>query len=661
MKYLRIFLTLAMLVGLSARTYGQAWSGILSPARAIDWSSVNPGVAGGVPSASWTQCGSTISPYGSSAAPSSAATINNAIAGCGNNTFVQLAAGTFYLNSGIVMKSNVALRGSGADRTAIVFSGTNSCAGLYGAVCFSNSTYYYYGSPSAQPGGANAATWSGGYAKGSTNITLSNVGSSGLSNGQYIFLDQANDSSDTGAFFICDNTTAPCSLEGGAPGRTIGGVDRNQVQIVRIVSGCANTCTGSGPFSLAITPGLYAANWRASQSPGAWWSPSIQNSGVENLSIDNTNSGGYSGVTFFSAFGCWASGIRSLNANRNHVWLWQSAHVTIQNSYFYGTKNDAAQSYGVESFIASDNLVVNNIFQKVTAPIMMGPAQGSVFAYNFAVNDLFYVATWMQQAVAIGHDAGSMYNLFEGNNLSGFWGDVFHGTSGLNTAFRNRAAGWEPGKTGSTVPFQLESYNRYGNVIGNVFGQPGYHTKYQTSLGTGASAAIYDLGAGNLEGSVTVPNDPKVASTLLRWGNYDTVTNAVRWCGNSSSPGWSTTCGSVSEIPTGLSDGYANTVPASTTLPASFVYASKPSWWPAGKAWPLNGPDVSGGNLPGLGGYANSTPAQDCYANVMNGTSDGTGVALTFNASTCYASGSSTGSTGNTQPAPPTNLIAIPQ
>jgi len=133
MKYLRICLTLALLVGLSAKTYGQAWSGILSPARAIDWSSINPGVVGGVPSASWTQCGATISPYGSSSAPSSAATINNVIAGCGANTFVQLAAGTFYLNSGIVMKSNVALRGSGADRTSIVFSGNNSCGGLYGA------------------------------------------------------------------------------------------------------------------------------------------------------------------------------------------------------------------------------------------------------------------------------------------------------------------------------------------------------------------------------------------------------------------------------------------------------------------------------------------------------------------------------------------------
>jgi hypothetical protein len=151
-----------------------------------------------------------------------------------------------------------------------------------------------------------------------------------------------------------------------------------------------------------------------------------------------------------------------------------------------------------------------------------------------------------------------------------------------------------------------------------------------------------------------------VASTLLRWGNYDTVTNGVRWCGNSSSPGWSTTCGSVSEIPTGLSDGYANPVPTTTTLPASFVYASKPAWWPSGKAWPLNGPDVSAGNLPGLGGHANSTPAQDCYTGVMSGTSDGSGVALTFSASACYAGGSSSGST-TTQPAPPTNLVATPQ
>ena len=304
-------------------------------------------------------------------------------------------------------------------------------------------------------------------------------------------------------------------------------------------------------------------------------------------------------------------------------------------SWFPGTQNAASQSYGVESFISSDNLVVNNIFEQVTAPIMMGPAMGSVFAYNFSINDTYTVAAWLQQAVAIGHDAGAMYNLFEGNNGSGYWGDVFHGTSGLNTVFRNRAVGWETGKTAVTVPVQLESYNRFDNIIGNVLGQFGYHTTYQTSLGVVASASIYDLGAGNTEGLVTVLSDSLVASTLMRWGNYDVVNAAVRFVN--------------SEVPSGISS-YANPVPASQTLPPSFYLSAKPSWWPSGKVWPPIGPDVTGGNIPNLAGHAYTIPAQDCYANVMGGPSDGSGTILTFNANTCYAIA---------RPAPPTNLTVV--
>jgi hypothetical protein len=659
MRYLRICLTLGMLASLSAKTYGQAWSGILSRSRAADWSSANPGVVGGVPSASWTQCGSTISAYGSSSAPASPATINNAIAGCGANTFVLLGAGTFYLNSGIVMKSNVVLRGMGADRTSIIFSGNNSCGGWYGAICFAPSTYYYFGSPAAQPGGSNAGSWTSGYAQGSTTITLSNLGSAALTNGQYLFLDQANDASDNKSFFVCDNTSAPCSLEGGSPGRNIGGVDRNQIQIVKVVSGCASGCSGSGPFTITITPGIYAANYRSSQSPGAWWISFLQNAGVENLSVDLSASGGYSGFVFTDAANCWVSGVRSLKANRNHVWLMQAAHVTVQNSYFFGTQNSAAQSYGVESYIASDNLVVNNIFQQVTSPIMMGPSQGSAFAFNYTNNNSYYSATWMMPSIMGGHDAGGIYNLYEGNVGTSWLADVFHGTSGLNTIFRNRFAGWDFNRLTNTVPIVLFSYNRYNNFIGNVLGQPGYHSLYQTSLGTGATTSIFDFGSGNAEGSVAIHGDPLVASTALRWGNYDTVTSTVRWCGDSSSLGWSTTCASVSEIPSKLTDIYANPVPGSTNLPPSLLYPSIPKWWPAGKPWPLIGPDVSSGNITGLAGHANTNPAQDCYANVMAGPSDGAGIPLTFNASACYAGGSTSGST--TQPAPPTNLIATPQ
>jgi hypothetical protein len=129
------------------------------------------------------------------------------------------------------------------------------------------------------------------------------------------------------------------------------------------------------------------------------------------------------------------------------------------------------------------------------------------------------------------------------------------------------------------------------------------------------------LGGGNTEGAVTVAPDPLVAKTLMRWGNYDTANGAARF--------------EPSEVPSGIGK-YANAVPATRTLPASFYLAAKPSWWPASKAWPPVGPDVTGGNIAGLNGHANTIPAEDCYHHAMGGPADGSGNVLTFSASSCY-------------------------
>jgi hypothetical protein len=238
------------------------------------------------------------------------------------------------------------------------------------------------------------------------------------------------------------------------------------------------------------------------------------------------------------------------------------------------------------------------------------------------------------------HNAGVAYTLWEGNVTPGYKGDVFHGSGGLQTAFRNHILGWAPFIQQGRVAVELNSYNRAYNFIGNVLGKDGFTSSYSG----GGDGSIYALGSGNTEGSVTIPSDPGVATTLMRWGNYDVVTASNRF--NSS------------EVPTGIG-AYSNPVPASQALPASFYYSSKPNWWPSGKPWPLIGPDVTSGNVAGYGGHSNTNPAQDCYVNVMHGPADGTGSVLSFNANACYAS--SGGGGGSTAPAPPTNLTILVQ
>src|SRR4030095_9334775 len=184
-------------------------------------------------------------------------------------------------------------------------------------------------------------------------LTLSKT--TGLSAGMLVILDQLDDpDTDNGGVWVCQ-TDGVCVDEGpggaGRPGRA-------QSQMVKVTSINGNTVT--------ITPSLYMPNWRGSQTPPALWGNSTGISfgnGVEDLSVDNTNntSGNRSDIYVIWCYDCWVKNVRDLNSDRNHVWLYQSAHTTVRDSYFYGTRNAASQSYGVESYMSSDNLVENNI------------------------------------------------------------------------------------------------------------------------------------------------------------------------------------------------------------------------------------------------------------------------------------------------------------
>ncbi len=587
---------------------GLSWAGVLDPARAIDWS--RAGVVGGIPTRT-TVC-ATLNPG------ATAAQINAAISACPTGQVVSLTAGSYAISDdGIVMKSGVTLRGAGADKTLLTFSTTNYCSNLSAAICFSG-TNDWSGAANTQPGAANAADWTAGYAQGATQITLSNVGSTGITAGQYIYLDQANDTAPGSDFFVCDQTMASCSLEGGNGGRVIGGVLRSQIQIVQVTAVNGSTYT--------ITPGLYSPNWRASQSPSAWWATKpIENAGLEDLSVDATNSGGQMNVAIYNAMNDWVRGvrlIRTCTCQRDLVQLNMAAHSTVADSYFYGTQGQSV-NYGVEAYGASDDLIENNIFQHVVAPMVVQPSLGSVYAYNYAINDTYADGQgihWVQDEF-IQHNGGVEFQLYEGNVGPGFGGDVFHGNQLMNTLFRNYFLGTDPGRADDTTVVSLESYVRYMNIVGNVLGTPGMTTKYQVTAGPGADGTVFNLGGGNTEGSVTVAADPKVLSTLLRWGNYDTASAAARF--------------EASEVPSAVTP-LGNAVPKDHTLPASFFLATKPGWWPSTKAWPPIGPDVAGGNITGLGGHASTIPAEDCFLGPMAGPTDGSGNVLTFSATACY-------------------------
>jgi hypothetical protein len=633
-----LFPLISILLCISPVCFGQAWSGILDPSRAVNWS--NAGAPGGIPNRT-TIC-ATLS------AGASGSQINSAIASCPAGQVVFLNAGTYSISGGINFNghSNVTLRGAGPTQTILQFSSGLGCGGQGGDICIIDSNPSYVGSAPVQPGGSQAANWTAGYARGSTQITLSSV--SGLSAGKVIILDQANDTSDTGGVFICDASN--CHQNGetsSSNGRTVGGVDRNQTQIVQVTGVSGNT--------VSISPGLYASNWRASQSPGAWWTSRIASVGVENLTVDNSGSGSnvQSGIFVYDCDGCWIKNIISIKGNRNHIWNYQSSHLTVRDSYFYGTQGAATESYGIENFIASDVLVENNIFEQIADPIMGSGFSGGVIAYNFGINNLYRpttAVTWNQVTYA-SHDAGNMFNLYEGNQFNSIDCDSIHGTGAPgNTIFRDWLTGRGYNST-SLTSNNTHAVNLYGfcrgyNVVGSVLGSPGYFNAYQATPSTGSGScnnAIFNVGFGTANcGSGTPGNDNVALSTLLRWGNYDTVNGSVQW--------------SSSEIPT-ASVPYlnGNPVPSSHTLPDSFYLSGQPAWW-GSQPFPPIGPDVTGGTGPG--GFAHNNPAADCYLSVLGGPVGGTGNPMAFDASKCYGGG---GTTTNPPPAPPTNLNVVVQ
>lgn len=583
----------------------QAQTTIIDPSRRIDWSQA--GIPGGIPTRT-TIC-ATLNPG------ATAVQINSAIASCPSGQVVQLTAGTYVLSSGIDFAghSNVTLRGTGPDQTFLVFTDGVACGGQGGNVCIEGGQLV----SSSNPG--NTANWTAGYSVGTTSITLSNT--TNLRAGSLLVLDQLDDTFDGGDIFNCQIRPA-CATEG--PGGT-GRSGRVQQQIVKVTAVSGNTVT--------ITPGLYMPNWRSSQSPGAWWSSGlpITMSGIEDLSVDHTTSTRRSGIYFYYAYNCWIKNVKSLNANRNHVWLYESARVTVRDSYFYGTQNAASQSYGIESYMSSDNLAENNIFQHVTTGMMTGGSTaGSVFAYNYSIDDYYSVATWMQSSSYF-HAGGIGFVLFEGNEGIGLTADAIHGTANFATAFRNVFIGWETGKSSQTIPVHIYAFNRFFNIIGNVLGRIGYHNHYEDAApsGTNGNTSIFTLGWSGNGGKTdaSVPNDTRVKSTLFRWGNYDVVNGSAQW--------------NASEVPSGLAE-YGNAVPGNQVLPASLYLSSKPAWW-GSRPWPAIGPDVTGGEDPT--GRAHRIPAHVCY----DTTSKINGI-LNFNAINCYS---------NAALAAPTNLRVV--
>ena len=645
---------LAILLLLCGTVQAQPWANLISSSRAIDWRNAG---AGAIPTGR-TVCTTTACTTlaGGSVTWGSTGTVQAAINSASSGQIVSIPAGTFTgLSGNVTLKAGVTLTGAGANLTILTFTsggGTNSGSGVGcyhgGFLCMGADTTsgYQY---THNGGGTNYGAWTAAsYAQGANQISITLGGGIAPAVGDLMVLYQTDQTSSSTIWncgsslgiysnvYTCSDEGQPSQNGPGSPSAQQSWSTQTQTVTVTACTATSGTCaSGLGPYTVTFSPGLYSPIWSSGSAPGAYWStaPVITGAVAENMTLDATaatdsaaNQSNSTMVSFNWTSNAFLLGMRILNtANppyRNSVWLTQSSHNTIESNYIYGA-NGTDLSYGVEQgFETSDNLTDNNIAQHVASPWMNNGCAGCVYANNYAVDDYYITSPNYQQSdMYANHQGTSYFSLFEQNVGMKLVGDDIHGSSWMATYYRNRGAGLDgPFKDQSTMVSDQEAFQRDYNCIGNVLGTPVYHNNYQAVPANGTDnslcstdvthRSIWVLGVFGADGCYGsghgVNNDyVNVPAQLYRWANYDVKNAATQF--------------NTAEVPSGLAsypqpNPTVCTASSLTTCPNSLFYSAQPAWYgvtgQAAIPWPAIGPDVTGGNVPNLGGYVNQIPAQ---------------------------------------------------
>jgi hypothetical protein len=666
------FLFFAAEIG-ADRCLGQSWSGILSPSRAIDWSSAglpNPLPDGEATANPWTPPVRTLctSVTGTNTAPTDQNNIVAAVSGCGPGTYVALH-GTFSITSTMRLggtntnfRNNVTLRGDGAMST-IINLGSSGSINIGAVACCS---------------AGNLTNTASNFTRYQTSFILENVTGTGD-----LTTAKINAGLVVGHFMQCDNgytpttrplayTTSPLQCSGSA-------VDTNSIffcsgdpycasssqqgvfppsegQTVRITGAVNN---GNGTWTVTTSPGLYMPDWSYARGATLSWLSTTYTTtgmGVEDMTLN-----GAGGIVLGNGTASWMKGVRVVGySNNGTVATSYCSHCLIANSYFFGSGYTAgalgnlyADAIGDPS---GDVLLVNNIGQASMFSDDGGSHEGIVMAYNYSRD----VTASHYQSTEFEHRPGSSFVLREGNQFGRVNDDGTWGTHNLETVFRNNGDCGDypfqiPGQSGGGI--QVGSWARFENLIGNVIGI-GIPSSYLTNKCAQYSGQATDTYAFNINGTVgSTDGTGLTEASLVRWGNVTTIlqssdtpaNSGIRFVASENSNN-----GNLSSWPNAVP--YANMASPSTTLPCSMFIPGTAtnctpkysggtglSWWKVCDTWttfptscahyttppfPATGPDIlASGGAPA--NYANDIPAKIAWKNLPIDTSLQTNYTIT--------------------------------
>jgi hypothetical protein len=526
---------------------------ILPADRATIW---NPGMrgAGGIPVR--TSICSTLSPRGR--ALDDTAQIQTAIDACPPGEVVQLTAGSFIINSGnfLLVDKGVTLRGAGPNQTTLVKTD--------GAKPFPQRRQSAKPSPLIVVGPAIYADDNSGTVqsihltadavKGENAVTVADA--SGFSPGQIVLLDETSGagwqadrlgrgqiwaSSDWRVVWQKHRPPMP-DVDDFAPdafpatpdtaGSWHARPDRPTAEVKQIASISGSTVTFTTPIHIS-----YRISHVAQLS--SYWRPHVTNAGVEDMKLVGGDAGN---LRFQWAALSWARNIESTAWTGEGFAITSSFRIELREFYVHDSAwiQPGGGSYAISlSFGTAEALIENGISVRANKVIVAHSAgAGSVVAYNYMdMSYINYNGGWIETGINASHMVGSHHVLFEGNYSHNAESDNTHGNSIYHTFFRNYLRGVRApfiNQAGGRIDDAAQSgngpkravglmaYSYWMSFVGNVLGVSGQMSGWVYETARGGRPGIWMLGW-------DTKTDPQVAATTFRHGNFDYLTNTVKW------------------------------------------------------------------------------------------------------------------------------------
>jgi hypothetical protein len=495
--------------------------------------------------------------------------IQNAIEACPLGQVVSLTAGTFTIAEGnyVQLDRGVTLRGAGAGSTVLTRTGG---ATLNSFNPGNNPTPMILAGPVRYNNPQTGVTLTADAAQGATSIQVAST--TGFSVGQIVLLDEASGAGwqpdriwagngypkiwaspdyrvvwqkhNPNYTYVDDFGPNEYPYQAGTAGCWFSNCDRptNEIKQISAISG--NTITFNSPMTIS---------YRASHAAQLHYyrTPYTMDAGVENMTLQHGDDGN---LKFEWCAYCWAKNVE------NTLWLGDgididaSFRVQLEGIYVHNAAwpVNGGGGYAISIANGSAEILIENSISVLANKVMVdrSAGAGSVVAYNY-MDDGYINGSdnWIEIGINGSHMVGGHHVLFEGNYSFNTDSDQTHGNAIYHTFLRNYFSGFRRPLTtldGTSVndatnccgPLRAGGAHAYAywfSFIGNVLGTQGKMAGWVYdgigSINNFPPTAIWMLGYMDI---VPQGYDSNVASTAIRHGNYDYVTNGVTWDPNIS-------------------------------------------------------------------------------------------------------------------------------